>query len=158
MEVTVDYLKNHPRFVPEISKYFYKEWSYLCPERDLQRFENSIRSRLNVDRIPLALVATGNGLFCGTVCLKEFDMDTRNELSPWLAGLYVKEEFRKRGLGRLLVESVTGLAAQMGIGELFLYTPSAEDFYRRLGWSAMCRERYRGTPVYIMNKSIERNL
>ena len=157
MEITVDYLKNYPHFVPEISEYFYQEWSYLCPERDLQGFEDSIRSRLNVDRIPLALVAVGNSNFYGTVCLKQFDMDTRKELSPWLAGLYVKEGFRNRGLGRLLAESITGLAGRMGIGELFLYTPNAESFYLRLGWSTAFHEQYHGTDVCIMKKSIERN-
>lgn len=157
MKITVDYLKNYPHLVPEISEYFYKEWGYLCPDRDLQGFEHSIRERLNVDHIPLALVATGNSIFYGTVCLKEFDLYTRKELSPWLAGLYVKAEFRKRGIGRLLIESITGLAGQMGINELFLYTPNAENYYQRLGWSTICHEQYQGTDVSIMKKSIERN-
>ena len=44
--------------------------------------------------------------------------------------------------------------AQMGIPRLYLYTPSVERFYERLGWSTIERELYVGQVVAIMAKEL----
>jgi predicted N-acetyltransferase YhbS len=156
MEIQIDYLKDHPDLVKEITCYFYDEWSYLCPERSLKDFEDSIRERMNYDRIPLALVAvTNDGRFLGTVCLKEHDMDTHKELTPWLAGLYVKEEFRSLGIGKLLIERIIEEARKLKIETLYLFTPSAEKYYSKLGWEAVSHEKFKETDVCIMKKSLK---
>ncbi|KUO49387.1 MAG: hypothetical protein APF76_08425 [Desulfitibacter sp. BRH_c19] len=67
MDIKVDYLKNHPKLIEEISRHFYNEWGYLYPERNLKDFEASISERLNFNKIPLALVAMDQDKFIGTV-------------------------------------------------------------------------------------------
>lgn len=154
MEVRIDYLKDHPDLVKEITCYFYGEWSYLCPERSLKDFEDSIRERLNYDRIPLALVAvTDDGRFLGTVCLKKSDMDTHKELTPWLAGLFVREEFRNLGLGKMLIERIIEVAKKLNVDTLYLFTPNKEEYYKKLGWETVSHERYKTTDVCIMKRS-----
>jgi len=49
------------------------------------------------------LLAFDNQELIGTVCLKVHDMDTRPDLSPWLAGLYVVAPWRRLGIGAKLV-------------------------------------------------------
>jgi len=154
MKIAIDYLKRYPQFIEEIAEYFYEEWGYLIPERGLQGFVDSIMGRLNIDRIPFTLVAVSNGVFLGTVGIKEYDMDTRKDLSPWLAGLYVRKEYRNNSIGRILIENVIRKAKWMGICDLHLYTPSAENYYRRLNWEVVSREIYLGTGVVIMKKTL----
>lgn len=159
MEVHVDYLKDRPDLVKEITCYFYDEWSYLCPERSLKDFEDSIRERLNYDRIPLALVAvTGDGRFLGTVCLKESDMDTHKELTPWLAGLFVREEFRSLGIGKLLINRIIEEAVKLNTETLYLFTPSAEEYYKKLGWETVSHEKYKTAEVCIMKKLLKQQM
>jgi len=154
MTITIDYLKNHPDLVEEISRHFYQEWGYLFHDRSLKDFKDSIVERLNYDKIPLALVAVDKGRFIGTICLKEYDMDTRKELSPWLAGLYIKDEYRNIGIGKLLIENISNEALKININELYLFTPSAKDYYKKLGWSTVIQEDYRGINVVIMKKRL----
>jgi hypothetical protein len=87
--MNIAYLTDHKEVIPILAQWFYKEWAYLHPERTLADVERLIRERANIDRIPVALVAFEGQELLGTVCLKVHDMDTRLDLTPWLAGLYV---------------------------------------------------------------------
>jgi N-acetylglutamate synthase-like GNAT family acetyltransferase len=79
------------------------------------------------------------------------DMDTRMDLSPWLAGVFVAPEYRRHGMGAELVQRVIGDAAALGVQRLYLYTPGTEHFYSRLGWSLVERTSYRGADVAVMS-------
>jgi hypothetical protein len=78
------------------------------------------------------------------------DMDTHLQYSPWLAGVLVSPPHRCRGIGRALSEHVTREAERLGYGTLYLYTPSAHDFYSGFGWSTLEHAHYRGVDVTIM--------
>jgi GNAT superfamily N-acetyltransferase len=82
------------------------------------------------------------------------DMDTRKELTPWLAGVYVAPEHRRQGIGSALVARAVDCAERLGVPRLYLYTPGAERMYSRLGWSPMERVKYRGSDVLIMHRDL----
>jgi GNAT superfamily N-acetyltransferase len=90
----------------------------------------------------------------GCASLVEHDMLTRPELSPWLAGVFVPREHRRRGIGAALVERVVQEARSLGVQRLYLYTPGFGALYLRLGWSVLERTFYRelwgNTEVTIM--------
>jgi len=50
-----------------------------------------------------------------------------------------------------LVRRAVDDAIALGVRRLYLYTPSTELFYSRLGWSLVERTRYRGTDVVVMS-------
>ena len=79
------------------------------------------------------------------------DMDTRTELSPWLAGVFVAVESRKQGIGAALVRRVIVDAWSLGIDRLYLYTLNSEQFYSHLGWSVVERTKYRGVDIVVMS-------
>lgn len=150
----IDYLANHTKAIPMLGDWFYEEWSHLYPERTRADVEEAISERTSTNRIPLALVAVEAGNVVGTVCLKVHDMDTHVHLSPWLAGLYVARERRRKGIGSALVHAVEHKASELGIGKLYLYTPESEAFYSRLEWDLLERVEYRGYMVSVMEKEI----
>ena len=80
-------------------------------------------------------------------------MDTRPDLSPWLAGLFVPPEFRRRRVGTALVEHAVRATAQMGVPTLYLYTADAQAFYAGLGWTRIADQYYEGLEVVIMTRS-----
>jgi len=83
--------------------------------------------------------------------LVEHDMDTRMDLSPWLAGVFVAPEHRRRGVGATLVERVIDDATALGVQRFHLYTPSTEHFYSRRGWLLVEHTTYRGADVAVMS-------
>jgi N-acetylglutamate synthase-like GNAT family acetyltransferase len=150
----IDYLANHKDVIPTLAQWSHHQWGYLYPERTLADVQHSISERTNKNKIPLALIALEGSEPLGTVCLKIHDMDTRRDLTPWLAGLYVEASRRGEGIGRRLVAAIEEKAKEMGIKKLFLFTPESEGFYLKLGWDVLERVEYQGHPATIMSKEL----
>jgi len=150
----ISHLADHHDVIPTLSDWFYREWSYLHPDRTEQDVTKLISERTNKNKIPIALVAFEGDELVGTVCLKVNDMDTKPELMPWLAGLYVKHSWRRKGIGSMLVKAIEKKAFELEVNHLFLYTPESEQFYSKLGWHVMGRENYHNVPVTVMEKEI----
>jgi N-acetylglutamate synthase-like GNAT family acetyltransferase len=79
------------------------------------------------------------------------EMDTHPQFTPWLAGVFVALAHRRCGVGSALAKHVVREAAVRGYSTVYLFTPSAQDFFSRLGWSIVEHTRYRGTDVTIMS-------
>jgi predicted N-acetyltransferase YhbS len=152
MDLRIEYLADYPDLIPTLARWMHAEWGYLYPEHTLEIRQQLVAERANKDRIPLTLVAIDGDEPVGTVGLKVNDMDTRPELTPWLALLYVVESRRREGIGAKLVGAIENEAAKLGVKKLYLYTPKSESFYAELGWSVMERVEYRDDFVSVMEK------
>ncbi|TAM43498.1 MAG: GNAT family N-acetyltransferase [Gammaproteobacteria bacterium] len=150
----IAYLADRRDVIPTLAQWFYQEWAYLHPDRTLEDVERLIGERTNITKIPVALVAFEGDELLGTVCLKVHDMDTRLDLTPWLAGLYVAVAWRRKGIGTALVSAIEKKARELQVEKLYLYTPESEGFYSRLEWHLNERTAYHGYPVTIMDKKI----
>jgi N-acetylglutamate synthase-like GNAT family acetyltransferase len=105
---------------------------------------------MNRDRIPLAIVALEAGEVLGSASLVAHDMDTRMELTPWLASVFVGEQYRRRGVGAELVRRIMAEAGKLKVPLLHLYTVHSEKLYASLGWTVMERTNYLEHPVVLM--------
>src|SRR5262245_29302470 len=110
----IDSLANQSHFIPTLARWTYEEWRHL---------------RSGGSRIPTVFVAFEGLEFLGSAKLIVNDMDIRAELSPWLAGVFVVPQHRRRGIGAALVRRVVDEARDLAVPRLYLYTPSAENFY-----------------------------
>ncbi|MFC7477124.1 GNAT family N-acetyltransferase [Dankookia sp. GCM10030260] len=92
----------------------------------------------------------------GTASLAHDDLDSRPDLTPWLAGVYVPPAFRGRGHAGALVRHVEGAARAAGVGTLWLYTWTAAPLYARLGWVEAGREiePKRNLQVVLMRRDL----
>jgi len=88
----------------------------------------------------------------GTVGLVRTDLETRPDLTPWLAGLFVAPAFRGRGYATALVRRVEAFALAASVPVLWLYTATTEPFYLRLGWHRVGMEQDRGHEVVLMRR------
>jgi GNAT superfamily N-acetyltransferase len=101
-----------------------------------------------------AFVLFAQGEPVGTAALIGSDLDTRPDLTPWLAGLFVLPAFRRHGYATALVRRVEAFAASAGVSTLWLYTSTAEALYARLGWARVGLEDERGQPVVLMRRDL----
>lgn len=150
--MNIEYLADHKDDIPILVRWFYEEWDYFYHDQTLEDIERLIGERTNKNKIPVAMVAYIGKELVGTVCIKENDMDTRLDLTPWLAGLYVSVSRRKQGIGSKLVLAIEKKAKELGVKKLYLYTPESESFYSKLGWHIKEKTKYHGYPVTIMQK------
>lgn len=102
----------------------------------------------------VALVAKIDGVLCGTCLLVPSEIDPCHEVSPWLAGLYVAEAYRGRGVGSALVRAIEAQARMRGYQRLYLYTDTAIDLYAALGWSIVERVDWKGYPTALMQREL----
>jgi N-acetylglutamate synthase-like GNAT family acetyltransferase len=151
MNFIIDYLYNHQKCIKDISKTLFFEWSHLVPGMTEEDITASIPRRTNIGKIPFALVALDdNGNWIGTVSIKEKDLESRTDLTPWLAAFYVKPNYRNNGIGKELLEMALKEAMAMDIKVLYLYTEKASEYYRKKGWEILEEKTENGTPVSVM--------
>ena len=153
----LDYLADYSQHLRELAEWHHQEWSYLRPGEILEARIERLKGRCGRCAIPTVIIAHESEMLVGSAMLVDHDMDIRMELSPWLAGVYVRPENRGSGIGTALVRRVVQEAAVLNIRKLYLYTPDREKFYQRLGWSTHERVGYRGTTVAIMSIAIHRS-
>lgn len=140
---------DHPNALAVVAEWQHQEWGHLraddSVEKRLTRLQGSER-----DCIPLTVVAFDNDEVFGSASLVAHDMETRMELTPWLAGVFVGEQFRRRGIGAQLVRRIMREAGRLKVPLLYLYTVHSENFYAALGWTLLERTTYREQNVVIM--------
>jgi len=149
-------LSKQPGYIPTLAKWHHSEWSYLNPQENVQKRIDKMQTFLCSKLIPSAFIYKFSNELAGSAAIVENDMDTRMDLSPWLAGVYVAPVFRNKGIGSDLVRHVMGKAQNAGVESLYLFTPDKENFYQRLGWSLLAKDVYHKYPVTVMEVTFKR--
>ena len=147
----INYLADHQDFIPTLAEWHHREWAYLRPGDSVAARITRLRGYCGHREIPTVLVAFTDRTLAGSAMLVEHDMDTRTELSPWLAGVFVAPDHRRHGVGAALVRRVIVDATALGVHRLYLYTPNTENFYSSRGWALVERTSYRGADVAVMS-------
>jgi|SRR6185312_9148939 len=102
----------------------------------------------------VALMAKIDAEPVGTCLLVESEIEPNHDVSPWLAGLFVAPEHRRKGAGAVLVRAIEDEARERGFSRLYLYTTAAAGFYARLGWSLLDRTNWKGFDTAFMARDL----
>jgi GNAT superfamily N-acetyltransferase len=137
--------------VPTIAGWHFAEWGHEDPTGSLESWTAGLEERVHPDRIPTTYVALEGEMPIASAVLVEHDMDIRRDLTPWLAGVFVLQRARRRGIAAALVSHTMTAARGFGVETLYLYTNSAEGLYAKLGWQPIGEEFYEGRNVTVMS-------
>src|SRR5690606_14276915 len=95
-------LKEKNSLFEKAVKLFWQEWGN---ENNYTFYEDAmIHSLSNSSDLPRFYVALEDEAIIGTYALLRNDLNSRQDLCPWLACLYVKEEYRGREIGSKLLQ------------------------------------------------------
>jgi GNAT superfamily N-acetyltransferase len=142
-------INDEPQHIPTLGNWHHKQWSYLNPDGSVEKRIEKMNAYLCTNLIPSTFIAKDT-LLMGSAAIVAQDMDSRPDLTPWLASVFVAPEYRSNGIGSNLVRHVMQKAKEAGIKMLYLFTPDRETFYQKLGWHVLSKEDYRGYSVTIM--------
>ena len=93
-----------------------------------------LNAHMNRDQLPIAWVAHANGQLLGTAALRVHDLEGREDLTPWLGGVFVGSQFRRRGIGAALCTTVEEAARSLRV-RLFIFSHStSRAWYSGQGW------------------------
>src|SRR5947199_4022184 len=104
--VQISYLIEHPEYIPQLAQWLFEEWDSILGEKTPEARIKKLSAHLNRDKLPIAWVAHANGQLLGTAALRVHDLEGREDLTPWLGGVFVGPQFRRQGIGAALCAAV----------------------------------------------------
>jgi N-acetylglutamate synthase-like GNAT family acetyltransferase len=154
-EVRISYLIEHPEYVPQLARWLFEEWGAILGEKTLEVRIKKLSAHLSRDELPIAWVAHANGQVFGTAALRVHDLEGREDLTPWLGGVFVGSQFRHRGIGEALCATVENAARLRGVQVLYLFTLDKQAWYSRQGWTVLASCVWHERPGEIMSKGLQ---
>lgn len=151
----ISYLADTADLVGQLVPGLLEHWRAVVPEDTAEARMQRFRAHMNRDVLPIAWLAHDGGQAAGTASLRVSDLPGREELSPWLGGVYVAPAFRGRGIASALCRTAERRAVELGFDRLYLFTLDQRAFYERLGWQTVERAAWRGHDAELMAKWLE---
>lgn len=129
-------IKEKQGFLKEVAELTQKEWGTRTNSKE--EFEEKINKKVSkiIDNFNnpfyCKLVLLDNDILIGFISIFPTDGDERNDLSPWYATMYVKEEFRGKGYSKILNDAILREAKNIGFKKLYLRT-NLINYYEKFG-------------------------
>jgi len=153
--VRISHLIEHPEYIPQLAQWLFEQWGSILGEETPEARIKKLRTHMNQDKLPIAWVAHANEQLLGTVALRVHDFEGREDLTPWLGGLFVGSHFRRQGIGAALCATVEEEARLRATHTLYLFTLDRPAWYSRLGWTILGPCVWQQRPGMIMTKPLQ---
>ena len=153
MALRIVTLAERPDLAAVVADWQWQEWG-RPRGRLLASVTEEVAALLRPDGLESGFVLLDGGAPVGTACLTLADLDSRPDLSPWLASVYVPPPQRGRGHAARLVAAVEQAARAQGHSTLWLFTWTTAALYQRLGWQPVGPEPHPSGPVTLMRRTL----
>jgi len=151
----IEYLADHTDVIPEVAKLHIEFFGRFSADMTLENRVEKLGGQIGKTSIPLTLVAFDREIAIGSASIVEHDLDSRPDLTPWIASVVVRSDYHRQGVGTALIRRIEKEAAGLGINKLYLFTPDMEEFYATMNWVTIGHEMFKGKfEVTLMEKEI----
>lgn len=130
-------LANKPEHLNSVVDWLFDEWGKKQHHYNKNFWDSWVRSSLSTIDIPQTYVVVDNSILVGTFSLWRCDVQSRQDLFPWLGGVIVKKDRRNEGIGSFMVRESVKIAKKLGYNDMFLST-QLSTYYDKLGWEYLC--------------------
>lgn len=152
--VQISYLIDCPQHVPQLTQWMFEEWDVMLGEKTTEPRIKKLNAHMNRDQLPIAWVAHAEGRLLGSAALRVHDIEGYEHLTPWLGGVFVGPQFRRRGIGAELCTTVENAARSRGVQTLYLFTLDKQAWYSQQGWTVFGPCVWHERPGDIMSKRL----
>ena len=91
--------------------------------------------------MPYTVVALAEAEPLGSCCVIENDCIHRPQYAPWVAAVYVRLDFRRRGIASMILREAASIAARARVNTLFIDCLAlTAPVYEKNGWEIHERE------------------
>src|SRR5260370_16459703 len=100
--VQISYLIDYPEYIPQLAQWLFEQWNSILGETTPEARIKKLNAHMNRDQLAIAWVAHANGQLLGTAALRVHDLEGREDLTPWLGGVFVASHFPPRRIAAAL--------------------------------------------------------
>jgi len=115
------------------TKWMYEWWGV----EDKYKYDDVytyMKNSFNKERLPQTFIMCLGDKIIGMYQITYRDLFIRPDIYPWVANIYIEKEYRKKGYGKILIDSIKKqVKDNTSFNTLFLYT-SHDNLYERYGW------------------------
>ncbi len=128
-------LKDYPKLLKVRAAWSFSEWGCLEEEATLEKYIEYSQDVETSKPLPQCwfAISSPEGKPMGMISLKETEHPDRQDISPWLGGLYVHPAFRGKGIAQNLCRFLEEEANKYDYSKIYLQT-LAPNFYMKMGW------------------------
>lgn len=127
-------IKDKMEYLPEVITLTHNQWSKkkLDAKEMNEYIQNKIIEIQDEIKEYCKLILIDNNTLIGFISLFKTDGKERQELNPWYATMYVKEEYRGRGYSKILNDEILKEAKNRGFNKIYLKT-NLKNYYEKYG-------------------------
>ncbi|RKP57965.1 N-acetyltransferase [Cohnella endophytica] len=130
--IRIQNVRDYPELLNEAIQYFWGQWG---TETNFNFYQDCIFQSCRTESdLPRFYLAIEDDKIIGSYALLRSDLNSRQDLSPWFACLYINPEARGRNIGDLLQTHAINETRQKGYLKLYLCTELTE-YYERTNWN-----------------------
>jgi putative acetyltransferase len=155
VSLAISCLADRPELARQLIPGLLEYWRFIAPEATWESRVERFRALENRDALPIGWIAHEGERAVGTAALRATDLEGREDLTPWLGGVYVEPSHRGRGIASLLCGVDERKARELGFRRLYLFTLDRQSLYARIGWRALEPAVWRGHAASIMVKDLQ---
>lgn len=145
-------IADRPDLVPVVAVWLWSEWARK-EGYSLTHTQDEIARLTSRHGPQQTFVLLVDGVPVGTSSFVIADLDERPHLTPWLAGVFVAREERRKGHVIPLIQAVERAAIEASIPTLWLHTEHAKRIYAKAGWQEVEVVKRKGkAPVTLMRR------
>lgn len=168
--VAIANLSDNPEWLDQVADWHHGEWLRHKPARlnkgvnqeDSEKEDQQqklkrrhvLQAHFGDAAIPSTFVALIDDEPVGSVSVVYYQFSRNQAKSPWLTNVYVRPEFRSRGIAEKLLVHVCDYAKRSGLSSLKLYTYDQENYYLNRGWLKLRTGHLQKRPVSILEKTL----
>lgn len=137
----------------KIAGWYFKEWETSI-EKTIDRLTSQPNNNTLIQLVAILnneLVATGG--LCNNVSIYKKHKKLK-KYKPWIGLLYTSKDYRNKGIGSMVLENLEQHAKDLNLETIYLYTFTAESFYKRSGWAEIDTVRYKEHNTAVMMKNL----
>lgn len=129
-------IKDKQKYLKEVSILTQKEWGKknLTEDEFNGKIELKINKIINLLDNPsyCKLILLDDDKLIGFISIFPTDGEERQDLTPWYATMYVKEEYRGNGYSKILNDAILKEAKDRGFNKIYLKTDLI-NYYEKFG-------------------------
>ena len=150
----ISFLAEHPEFIATLAPEIVKHWRHILTEETIESRAATLGHHMNRERLPIGWVAHTESGVLGIASLREHDLPGREDLTPWLGGVFVLPQVRGQKIGATLCAAVEAHAKSLQVDTLYLFTLNLQQWYKSMGWELFEPCKWRGHRGDVMCKQL----